>query len=277
MWSAIKPVLSCQRPCELINIPGNYQYSRQLLLKGGIMWNHLECCAGLAAKRGVVRMHTLARSVGSACHLRSWATTGKCPLNAAICRAVTPFCKRSHVESWKWASIAHVVTRCKSKLSSLHFVFLQFMLDCYWFLCISSRTAPHPCIECSCSLPGVGNHTGSFVVTTDNTLFACFHIRQVSYTFIHCTIGNNIMSRQSVCHTNMASRPVVCCNYRIVSSKRPWALDIDGPKTGVGTYTEKPFVCITHTYMWTIGSSKRGMGAYTEIGAYLREYGWTAG
>ncbi len=48
-------------------------------------------------------------------------------------------------------------------------------------------------------------------------------------------------------------------------------LEIDGPKTGVGAYTDKPFVCITHMYM-NHKIIKRGVGAYTEMGAYSREY-----
>ncbi len=31
-------------------------------------------------------------------------------------------------------------------------------------------------------------------------------------------------------------------------SKHPWALGIHGPKKGVGTYTEKPLVHITHIH-----------------------------
>ncbi len=36
--------------------------------------------------------------------------------------------------------------------------------------------------------------------------------------------------------------------YRILPSKRPFALEIHGQKTGVGVYTEKPFVRITHIH-----------------------------
>ncbi len=51
------------------------------------------------------------------------------------------------------------------------------------------------------------------------------------------------------------------CMYRILLSKRPWALVIDGPKTGLGAYTGKPFVCITHTYMYVSHRIiKRGCG-----------------
>ncbi len=44
------------------------------------------------------------------------------------------------------------------------------------------------------------------------------------------------------------------------------------PKIKVGAYTEKPFVCIT-IFTRTIGSSKWGVGAYTEMGAYLGDDG----
>ncbi len=33
--------------------------------------------------------------------------------------------------------------------------------------------------------------------------------------------------------------------HRVFLSKRPWALETHGPKTGMGSYMEKPFVCIT--------------------------------
>ncbi len=62
--------------------------------------------------------------------------------------------------------------------------------------------------------------------------------------------------------------------YRIRSSKCPWVLAIDGAKTEVGAYLDKPFVCIMHNIIYMIHrSSKRGVGAYTEMGAYSREYG----
>ncbi len=60
--------------------------------------------------------------------------------------------------------------------------------------------------------------------------------------------------------------------YRILSSKRPWALAMDGPKMGVGAYTGKPFVCITHIYV-NHRIIKKGVGAYTDIGAYSRKHG----
>ncbi len=34
----------------------------------------------------------------------------------------------------------------------------------------------------------------------------------------------------------------VALRYRILSSKRPWALEIHRPKNGGGTYTEKLYV-----------------------------------
>ncbi len=40
--------------------------------------------------------------------------------------------------------------------------------------------------------------------------------------------------------------------YLILSSKRPWVLEVDGPKIGEGgggAYTDKPFVCISHIYV----------------------------
>ncbi len=46
-----------------------------------------------------------------------------------------------------------------------------------------------------------------------------------------------------------------CNKYRILSSKHPWALEIDGQKTGVGTYTDKP------AYIY-----------HKRVGAYSREY-----
>ncbi len=46
------------------------------------------------------------------------------------------------------------------------------------------------------------------------------------------------------------------CIYRILSSKRPWALVIDGQKTGAGAYTDKP--CIT---VYT-STSKNGWRLY---------------
>ncbi len=52
------------------------------------------------------------------------------------------------------------------------------------------------------------------------------------------------------------------------------ALEIDGPKMKVGTYTNKPFVYITHIYVnHRPGIIKRGVGTYTEMGAYSKEYG----
>ncbi len=45
-----------------------------------------------------------------------------------------------------------------------------------------------------------------------------------------------------------------------------------GQKTGVGIYTEKPFVHITHTHT-DHRIKKTGVGAYTEMGAYSGEYG----
>ncbi len=45
-------------------------------------------------------------------------------------------------------------------------------------------------------------------------------------------------------------------------------LKLTGQKTGVGTYTVKPFVCITHIYV-----IQGWVGTYTEMGAYSREYG----
>ncbi len=51
--------------------------------------------------------------------------------------------------------------------------------------------------------------------------------------------------------------------YQILPSKHPWALEIHEPKTGVGTYTEKPEI---------IGSSKIG-GRLHRDGAYSGDYG----
>ncbi len=51
-------------------------------------------------------------------------------------------------------------------------------------------------------------------------------------------------------------------------------MKLTGQKMGVGTYTDKPFVCITHLYV-NHRIFKRGVGAYTEMGAYSREYGAT--
>ncbi len=36
------------------------------------------------------------------------------------------------------------------------------------------------------------------------------------------------------------------CMYRILPSIRPWAHEIHRPKSGVGAYTDKPFVYVTH-------------------------------
>ncbi len=58
--------------------------------------------------------------------------------------------------------------------------------------------------------------------------------------------------------------------YRNLPIKRPWALGIHGQQTGVGVYTEKPFVHITHIHT---DHQKTGVGAYMEMGAYLGEYG----
>ncbi len=61
--------------------------------------------------------------------------------------------------------------------------------------------------------------------------------------------------------------------YRILSSKRPWALAIDGPKNRGGRlHTDKPYVCITHIYV-NHRIIKEGAGAYMEMGAYSKEYG----
>ncbi len=46
--------------------------------------------------------------------------------------------------------------------------------------------------------------------------------------------------------------------YRNLPINRPWALEITGQKTGMGVYTDKPFVRITYTR--TIGSSKNEGG-----------------
>ncbi len=43
-----------------------------------------------------------------------------------------------------------------------------------------------------------------------------------------------------------AARITTTSVYCILSSKHPWVLEIDGQKTGVGGYADKPFVCITH-------------------------------
>ncbi len=53
--------------------------------------------------------------------------------------------------------------------------------------------------------------------------------------------------------------------YKNAASKHPWAIEIDGQKTGVGAYTDKPFVCITHTY----GTSKKGGGCLHVYGRLL--------
>ncbi len=44
-------------------------------------------------------------------------------------------------------------------------------------------------------------------------------------------------------------------------------LNFTSQKTGVGTYTDKPFVCITHRII------KKGGGRLHEMGDYSREYG----
>ncbi len=58
--------------------------------------------------------------------------------------------------------------------------------------------------------------------------------------------------------------------YRNLPSKCPWALEIHGPKNGVGVYMEEPFVhtCIT-VYTRTIGSSKNGGGRLHGDGCLL--------
>ncbi len=64
-------------------------------------------------------------------------------------------------------------------------------------------------------------------------------------------------------------------SYRILPSKHPWALEIHGPKkkTGVGAYTEKPFGCLTHIHATIVSG---GVGSYTGMGAYSREYDSTS-
>ncbi len=60
--------------------------------------------------------------------------------------------------------------------------------------------------------------------------------------------------------------------YLNLPIKRPWALEIHGPKMGVGVYTGKRFVRITHIHTGHRIIKKR-VGAYTEMGAYSGEYG----
>ncbi len=60
--------------------------------------------------------------------------------------------------------------------------------------------------------------------------------------------------------------------YRNLPSKRHWALEIHGPKNG-GECLHGEAICTYNAYTWTIGSSKNGVGAYTEMGAYSGEYG----
>ncbi len=61
------------------------------------------------------------------------------------------------------------------------------------------------------------------------------------------------------------------CMYRILPSKRPWVVEIYGPKTGVGAYTERPFVCINHRIIkiggWRLHRDGRLLGRiqYTYI------------
>ncbi len=61
--------------------------------------------------------------------------------------------------------------------------------------------------------------------------------------------------------------------YHNLPIKRPWALEIHGPKNEVGVYTEKPFARITHIHTDHRIIKKTGVGAYTEMGAYSGEYG----
>ncbi len=50
-------------------------------------------------------------------------------------------------------------------------------------------------------------------------------------------------------------------------------LKLTGQEMGVGTYTDKPFVCITHIYVNHRITKKGGVGAYMEMVTYSREYG----
>ncbi len=59
---------------------------------------------------------------------------------------------------------------------------------------------------------------------------------------------------------------LVLCNYRILSSKHPWVLEIHGQKTGVGAYTDKPFV-----YTWTRRIINKQGRALTRRWALIRE------
>ncbi len=45
-------------------------------------------------------------------------------------------------------------------------------------------------------------------------------------------------------------------------SKRPWALEIHGPKNGGGRLHGEA-ICTYNAYTWTVGSSKMGVGAYS--------------
>ncbi len=60
-----------------------------------------------------------------------------------------------------------------------------------------------------------------------------------------------------------------CFTILLFPIKRPWALEIHGSKNGDGRLHGEA-IC---TYTRTIGSSKNGVGAYTEMGAYSGEYG----
>ncbi len=63
--------------------------------------------------------------------------------------------------------------------------------------------------------------------------------------------------------------------YRNLPIKCPWALEIHGPKNGVGVYKEKPFVRITHIHMDHTIIKKQGW-ALTRKWALTRENTVTA-
>ncbi len=59
--------------------------------------------------------------------------------------------------------------------------------------------------------------------------------------------------------------------FRILQSKRPWVLEIYGPKYGGGRLHGEAIYMYTvyyNNYTWTIGSSKMGVGTYTDKGTW---------
>ncbi len=84
----------------------------------------------------------------------------------------------------------------------------------------------------------------------------CFCLSRHTYMYKHTnTHYTEFVCSLRIVHVHGHADPVLVIitvhmyAYHILSSKRPWALEIDQPKMEGGPYTDEPFVCITHIYV----------------------------